>query len=141
MNNKVTFEIPFGDKPNANGRIYDRETVKKMCESINSKPYPITNPENEITTEVNLKEIKGFTESCSYDETNNRIEVTANVSDDILKLIKTGADIVPNGVGGIDAETRIVKDYNLIQFSITDKSAFKTKGDNFESMIKDAIGE
>ena len=127
MTNKVTFEIPFGDKPNANGRIYDRKTVKKMCESINSKPYPITNPEDEITTEVNLKEIKGFTESCSYDETNNRIEVTANVSEDIKTLIENGVDVVPNGVGGIDAETGTVKDYNLIQFSITDKSAFKSK--------------
>ena len=141
MNNKVTFEILFGDKPNANGSIYDRETVKKMCESINSKPYPITDLVTEITAEVNLKDIKGFTESCSYDETNNRLVVTANVSDDIKPLMGHGFDVVPNGIGDINPETKIVKDYNLIQFSLTDNSAFKPKDDTFEYMIKNAIGE
>lgn len=129
MKNKFTFVVPFGDGPNANGRIYRRETVEEMAEVINSKQYPITDQVTEIDPngKVNLQDIRGFTESASYNEDGNRLEVTCKVTDDIAKLLEGGFKVVPNGIGDIDSETKEVKDYSLVQFSITDNSAFEEK--------------
>lgn len=129
MKNKFTFVVPFGDEPNANGRIYRRETVEEMAEVINSKQYPITDQVTEIDPngKVNLQDIRGFTESASYNEDGNRLEVTCKVTDDIAKLLEGGFKVVPNGIGDIDSETKEVKDYSLVQFSITDNSAFEEK--------------
>lgn len=129
MKNKIVFQIPFGDKPNANGRIYRRETVEEMTEAINSKQYPITDQVTEIDPngKVSLQDIRGFTESASYDEDDNRLEVTCKVTDDIAKLLEGGFKIVPNGIGDIDSETKEIKDYSLVQFSITNDSAFEER--------------
>lgn len=129
MKNKFTFVVPFGDEPNANGRIYRRETVEEMAEVINSKQYPITDQVTEIDPngKVNLQDIRGFTESASYNEDGNRLEVTCKVTDDIAKLLEGGFKVVPNGIGDIDSETKEIKDYSLVQFSITDNSAFEEK--------------
>jgi len=125
---KIKISIPFGKEPNLNGRVYPPEVVKEMVENINKKKIPLTNPVTEITAQVNLKDVIGWLEEATYNEDGNRIELTCDViSEEAFELIKRGFKIVPNGIGEIDSETRQVKDYSLVQFSITNDSAFDKK--------------
>lgn len=121
MNNKIIFEIPFGYGKNSNGRIYSRETVQEIMEQLNEKPFSI---DNTLTENIEIVNVKGFTESAKYHETDNRLEVTARVNDDVTMFLKSGFKVVPCGIGDIDADTRIIKEYKLIKFIITNNSAF-----------------
>lgn len=120
------FEIPFGDQPNANGRIYPKELVKKMVEEMNNKQFPITTEKTEFDANkpFDNKEIIGVTTSAVHHD-DNRVVVECKVNDDTLyEHLKLGVDIVPNGVGNLK-ETGEVTDYQLKFFSITGNSAFK----------------
>lgn len=126
---KIVATIPFGNKPNANGRIYPKEIVKKMVEDINTNNYVLTttqeyfNPEDILSNSEKI----GETESASYIESENRLELTLHVSDDASKLFESKLlKVVPNGVGEINPDTKEVYNYKLSHFSITCKSAFKS---------------
>ena len=122
---KYKIDIPFGNEPNRNGRCYPPEIVKEMVDVISKKKIPVTTPVTEITEKVNMKDVIGWSEEATYKEDGNRIELTCDtISDESLDLLKNGFTIVPNGIGEIDSETKQVKDYSLVQFSITNDSAF-----------------
>ena len=133
---KIEITIPFGNEPNLNGRYYPPEVVKEMVENINQKKIFVTNPVNEINAQVHkdvigwvhMKDVIGWSEEATYNEDGNRIELTLDVnSEEALALLESGFKIVPNGIGKIDSETRQVKYYSLVQFSITKDSAFDKK--------------
>ncbi len=124
---KIKVTIPFGNGPNRNGRCYSPEVVKQMVDNIIQNKFPVTNPVTEITSSVEEKDIIGWTKEADYNEDGNRIELTCDInSEDVITLLESGFKIVPNGIGDIDSETKQVKDYSLVQFSITNDSAFVT---------------
>lgn len=128
MNNKITVTIPFGTEPNKNGRIYTKETVEKIVESVNDTnlPYFITEPclEFDPNNCPNLDKAIGIVKSATLQD-DNRVDFECKVNDETLKLLENGIKVVPNGVGDINPETKEVTDYGLKFFSISADSAFE----------------
>ena len=119
----IETEIPFGDGPNKNGRIYPKELVKKMCEDINQgnkKFISMGVPETDV---IDLSKTLGHIENASYNEQNNSLIIKCDVKTLIWKTEKEFnkyCSIVPSGIGSLK-DNIIQNDYRLIAFAAIPK--------------------
>lgn len=130
MNHKINFNLDFGNEPNANGRIYSSDVINKISEKINNGTIYLT---NEVTS-FNPNDVIGMSNSIGevvsakkVDDT--KLEISVCVNDTLTKeMIENGMlDIVPNGTGNINEDTKYVEDYELKFFSVSTDSAFNKK--------------
>lgn len=128
MSKEIEVEIPFGDgkTPNANGRIYTQEAMDKAFEALKLGKIFLTNPVTDINPDkgVDPTQIRGVVVDAEKEGV--RIKAKIEVADDIIaNLLRDGCfDVVPNGTGDINPDTKTVENYELFSVSLTLDSAF-----------------
>lgn len=129
----IEFEIPFGDQPNANGRVYSKEVVEKITKEINEKPFLILPHSTNFINNPSISDTVGYTVSAINNVEKNSISITAKVQNFVKTALENVYNIVPNGIGNYEDENgegkKVVRDYELKYLSITDDSSFKNKGE------------
>lgn len=119
----IETEIPFGNEPNKNGRIYPKEVVKKMCNDINQGNKKFVSMGIPESASIDLSKTCGHIESASYNEQNNSLIIKCDVKKllgESEKEFNKYFSIVPSGVGNLK-DGIVQDDFTLISFSVIPK--------------------
>lgn len=130
---KIDVQIPFGDTPNKNGRMYSTKVVQSIVDKINENANKIfVTSRAPSESSIDLYDVVGFVEQANYYSKDNSLHMTIQtINKNIPCSITTEKEfnnyfsVVPAGTGTL--KNGVIEEYNLISFYVVPKqdSAFE----------------